>query len=331
MSVTLEDGRCFAADDGDTLLAGALRAGIGFPHECSAGSCGACRFDLLDGNIVDRWPEAPGLSARDRARGKRLACQSVLNGDCKIRVRTSSEYIPIHTPKRQQMVLESVNCLNFDTREFSFRGTQPAEFLPGQYALLTLPEIVRPRPYSMSNLPNEEGLWQFIIRRVPDGLATNALFDILTPGDAITIDGPYGSAWLREDSPREIVCIAGGSGLGPMLSIARGALRSTKPVPIHFYYGARTAEDICGRTELEEMSSADGTTMKYRVALSNPTAKWSGQTGFIHELVENEIGPKLANCEFYFAGPPAMVNAVQEMLMVRHQVPFTQLHYDRFF
>ena len=64
------------------------------------------------------------------------------------------------------------------------------------------------------------------IRRVRQGKGTGILFDSLSPGDEIGLDGPYGVAFLRANSPRDIVCVAGGSGLAPMLSITRGAVEA---------------------------------------------------------------------------------------------------------
>jgi len=62
------------------------------------------------------------------------------------------------------------------------------------------------------------------VRRVPGGQGSAVLFDALRPGDGIVLDGPYGMAWLRREAPRDILCLAGGSGLAPMISIARGAM-----------------------------------------------------------------------------------------------------------
>ena len=53
----------FVCDADDTLLRAAQRAGIGFPYECNVGSCGNCKFELIEGEVQTAWSEAPGLSA----------------------------------------------------------------------------------------------------------------------------------------------------------------------------------------------------------------------------------------------------------------------------
>lgn len=329
IEVRTEDGQSFSVDERDSILTAALRSGVGFPHECCVGGCGACRFELLAGSVVDLWPDAPGLSARDRARGKRLACQSLPAANCEIRVRTSSDHVPPIRPGRLPVTLEAVADITRDLREFTFRSKQAAQFLPGQFALLDVPNVRGLRAYSMSNLPNAEGVWQFIIRRVAGGQATHILFDEMRPGDNLELDGPYGSAWLREDSTRHIVCIAGGSGLAPVLSIARAAAIGRSDRSVRFFYGARSTADLCGEPQLAQLPGY-GERLHFRAAISDPDPQWTGPSGFIHELVEADLGSKLPEFDFYFAGPPAMITAVQELLVVRHRVPHNQIHFDRF-
>ena len=321
-NVQIEGGEAFAfpLNDEDTLLRAGLRAGAGLPHECSVGGCGACRFDLLEGEMERLWPEAPGLSERDRKRGKYLACQSRPLSDCVIKLRTADEYRPVVPARRRPATLVERRKLTADMAEFTFRTPGAAAFLPGQYALLYPQGVVGARAYSMSNLANADGIWQFVIRRTPNGRGSGALFD-LAVGDTLPLDGPYGHAYWRAESPREIVCIAGGSGLAPMLGIARAALPGT----VHFFDGARTSADLCGRARLPQAPS-----LAYHPVLSTPDATWTGATGFVHPEVVRTLAAPLDQYEYYFAGPPPMIEAVQTLLMVEHRVPYAQIHFDRF-
>ncbi len=139
---------------------------------------------------------------------------------------------------------------------------------------------------------------------------------------------------LREDCERDIICVAGGSGLAPMVSIARGASAAgvLKNRNLHFYYGARTPGDVCGQAFLEVLPEF-GNTLHFHPVVSMPetAAGWTGATGFVHQQVERDFGSRLAEYEFYFAGPPPMTQSLQEMLMLQYKVPFSQIHYDRFF
>ena len=327
--IEIEGGPAFAMSaQEDSLLRGALRAGIGFAHECSVGGCGACRFDLIEGEVQTLWADAPGLSERDRKRGKRLACQSRPLGDCRIRVRCDDANRPVVAPQRTQATLLMRRMVTGDIAEFTFAMPPAANFLPGQYALIYPPGVVGARAYSMSNLPEPGGRWRFMIRRMPGGQGSATLFDRVAVGDTLPVDGPYGHAYLRSGT-RDLVCIAGGSGLGPMLSIARGAMAESDPREVHFFLGMRTQADLAAMNELQAFA---GPRLHTHAVLSEPGAQppWNGATGFVHNEVERVLGAGLDRFDFYFAGPPKMVEAVQEMLMIRHRVPFDQIHFDRF-
>lgn len=329
-----KDGSVFVQAAEDSILRAALRAGVGLAYECNSGGCGGCKFELLEGEIETLWPDAPGLSERDRRRGRHLACQCRARGDITIAAPSAAEYVPPQLPRRQTAQLAMLRDITHDIREFRFVSDGTADFLPGQYAMLELPGVTGSRAYSMSNTPNGQREWHFQIRRVPHGQGTHALFDRLAVGDRVGLDGPYGMAWLRTGSPRDIVCVAGGSGLAPMLSIARGAVEAglLEQRRLHFFYGARTPRDVCGEELLAKLPGY-GERIRFIPVVSLPgdDAAWTGATGYVHDQLLPQLPERLAHYEFYFAGPPPMTTAVQELLMVGHQVPFEQIHFDRFF
>jgi toluene monooxygenase electron transfer component len=317
-------------EDDDTIMRSALRAGLGFPYECNVGSCGNCRFDLLEGEIEELRGDAPGLSDRDRERGRRLGCQARPLGDCSVKLRFMPQYVSHFPPVRQSAVLAAVRDITHDIREFRFRLDRPVPFLAGQYALLDLPDVKGNRAYSMAN--TDAGEWHFQIRRVPNGVATGKLFDALSVGDRIGIDGPYGMAYFREEAERDIICLAGGSGLSPMVSITRAAAASPRFAgrAIDFIYGGRTAQDICGEDMLAELPRF-GTHIRYHPVVSaSGDDSWDGHRGFVHEVAERLFSDRLRDCEVYFAGPPLMGQAIQKMLVDRG-VPAAQVHFDQFY
>jgi len=222
--------------------------------------------------------------------------------------------------------------LTHDLTEFCFQTPEPADFLPGQFALLHLPNVEGARAYSMSNLSTDGGTWNFIIRHVPKGRGTAVLFTQLKTGDQIKIDGPYGLAYLRPESPRDIVCIGGGSGLSPMVSIVRAAVRDPRLIDrkITFFYGARTPNDLC----IEELLARDPLMAERATvipAISTPTEGWQGEQGFIHEVMQKKLAAGFENYEFYCCGPPPMTDAIQRLLLLDKRVPAQQLHFDRFY
>jgi toluene monooxygenase electron transfer component len=334
-SIKLADGTEFRCAEDDTLLRAGLRAGLGFPYECNAGSCGTCKVDLVEGQVESLRPDAPGLGERDRAKGRVLACQAQPRSDCAIKVRLRPENVPAHRPARFKATLAGTRDLTHDMREFRFKAEEGSPgFLPGQYALFYLPGLEVPRTYSVANIDDGSGEWHFIVRRVATGKGTVTLFDKVQIGTTIELDGPYGIAYLRADSPRDIICIGGGSGLAPVLSIARGAVAEPKlaNVKIHVFYGARTTLDLCGDADLSTLPGY-GSRLTFEAVLSMPEQSpeaWTGPTGFVHDHVQKFIGERWGDFEYYFAGPPAMAEAVQRML-IEKRVPYPQVHFDSFY
>lgn len=333
-TIRIAQGPEYACAEDDTLLRAGLRAGLGFPYECNAGSCGTCKVELLEGSIDSLRPDAPGLAERDRAKNRVLACQARPTSDCAIKVRLRPENVPLNRPARFSTTLIGERELTHDMREFTFQADAGAPgFLPGQYALFYLPGLAVPRTYSMSNVDQGRGVWQFIVRRVPGGVGTVALFDKVPVGAKVTLDGPYGLAYLRTDSPRDLICIGGGSGLAPVLSIARGAIGEPALAgrKVHVFYGARSTRDLCGETELTTLPGFGERLFFHAVLSETQDAEgWKGPTGFVHDHARSFIGERWNEFEYYFAGPPAMAEAVQRML-IEKRVPFPQVHFDSFY
>jgi toluene monooxygenase electron transfer component len=326
----------FSCEPGDTLLRAALRSGIGFPYECNVGSCGNCKFELIEGSIANQWDGAPGLSEKDRLRKRALGCQSCPTSDVQIKLRPSDHYRPVHKPLRTTARMVSTRAITHDISEFVVELAQPMAFAPGQYALLQLPGVAGTRAYSMSSYSSAPTqMLEFQVRRVPQGKGSEVLFDQLTPGSSVQIDGPYGMAYLRENAPRDILCIAGGSGLAPMVSIARGAFDtpSLQAHKLHFVYGARMPQDLCGQ-DMVSVLPAWAQRGSYHAALSgvdpNQALPADALRGFVHEVVDQLYGAQLPSMEIYFAGPPLMAQALLKLLVER-KVPMEQVHFDQFY
>ncbi len=324
----------FDCPSDDTILRAGLRAGLGMAYECNVGSCGNCRFELLEGQVESLYPDAPGLQERDKQRNRHLGCQTRALGDCKIKVPLRDDYKALIIPARTHGEMTAIEAVTHDIREFRFRLDKPNRFLPGQYGLIGLPGVHGARAYSMCNVTSTGDEWHFQVKRVPHGKGTTALFERSKIGERVALDGPFGNAFLKEDAPRDILCVAGGSGLSPMISIARAMAASDKLKgrKLHFVYGGRATRDLAGENFLRELPGF-GTTIFYHAALSNagPDDGWTGRTGFVHDAARDIIGADaLPSYEIYFAGPPPMTEAVMRMA-IENKVPVAQLHYDRFY
>lgn len=325
----------FNCNPGDTISRAALRAQLGFPYACNVGSCGNCRFELLAGEVIHARENPPAWNERDLKRNRYLGCQAQPQGDCRIKLRLDQSYLTNTAPKALSGTLTEVVELTHDILEFRYQLNEPHAFLPGQYALISVPGVTGGRAYSMCNLAGDGAQWHFQIKKVPNGAATSVLFEQQDIGMKVELDGPYGTAYVRPESTRDILCLAGGSGLSPMISIARAKaqdpqLQSRK---LTFVFGGRTGRDICGEDILKELPGY-GSHIDFHAAISNPDeddGSWQGPVGYIHQLAQTVLGDaEIAQREIYFAGPPAMAQAIRQLLL-ELKVPSEQVHFDEFY
>ena len=323
--------KSFECPEDDTILRAALRSGLGMAYECNVGSCGNCQFELIEGEVTSLYPDAPGLNERMRQRKRHLGCQSQPRSNCKIKFPMRDDYKAKILPVRTHGVLAHMHDLTHDIREFRFRLDAANPFLPGQYGLIGVEGVNGARAYSFCNVTDVGDEWHFQIKRMPNGACSGALFDTLRTGARVALDGPYGNAYLREDSPRDLLCIAGGSGLSPMISITRAFAASEKLAgrKLHFVYGGRSMRDLAGEDILRELPGF-GTRIFYHAALSMAEPEWKGLTGFVHDAAKHLVDGNLAHYEIYYAGPPPMTEAITKMA-IEHRAPAAQLHFDRFY
>lgn len=318
----------FTCTEGDTVLRAALRAGIPATYECNSGGCGSCKFTLTDGEVRQVQEAPAGLTERDRRKGRLLACQSVPTSDCTVALLVDPVDAGLPVPVRRHGEIVEARMLTHDLRELTVAIDAP--FLPGQFAMLRRPGGDE-RAYSMSNVRGD-GVWQFQIKRVPGGGESGAFVDGLGVGDRVDVDGPYGHAHLKPTG-RDVVCIAGGSGLAPMVSIARGlaATPGAGDRRLHFFYGGRAARDLCAAEFVAEVAPHLAEVTLVDVISDEAPPDWAGARGFVHEALATADLPDLAARDIYVAGPPPMTDAVVRLLALELRVPVDQIHYDRFF
>ncbi|MFG1478788.1 2Fe-2S iron-sulfur cluster binding domain-containing protein [Xanthobacter sp. V4C-4] len=323
--ITLDDGAAFDCAAGETLLRAGLRAGFGMPYECNAGGCGTCKVDVVSGAVEDLWPQAPGLSDRDRRKGRVLACQSRPRGDCAVKVRQDPACVPPVPPARRRAVLDGGADVTHDIRAFRFRAEGAADFLPGQYVMLALPDGLE-RAYSLANLPNPAGVFEVMVRRVPGGRMTERLF--AAPPAEVSLDGPFGLAHLRP-SARDIVCLAGGSGLAPMLSIARAVAAQETPRRVVFFHGGRAGADVMDVARLDALTGL-GARLTYVPVVSGERVRGLAH-GLVHEVAAAWLAGSIDTFDYYCAGPPPMMQALETLLVREAGLPAGRVRFDRFF
>ena len=179
----------------------------------------------------------------------------------------------------------------------------------------------------MASLPDQPTL-EFHVRQVPRGQASGYAFTNLRVGAEVTVSGPLGNAYLRENHRGPLLALAGGSGLAPIKCIVEAALRADPARPIQCYVGVRDERDVYLETHLRELAQRHPN-FRVEIVLSQPSAPTSRRTGTVSEAVSLDfVG--LDGFKAYVAGPPAMVESAQREL-VSKGLATRDIHADAFY
>ncbi len=324
----LPSGHQFDVTDGESVLDAARRAGYALPYSCLSGLCGSCRAHVLEGRCRHD-SEVRALSAAERARGDVLLCQAHPETDLTIAVREVPSVADL--PRRMLSVkLVERDLLADDVLRLRFKPPkgEPLRWLAGQYLDVLLPEGKR-RAFSIANAPEDAGLIELHVRRVPGGGFTQQLFDAWPLGSLLRIEGPLGTFVPREDSERPMIFMAGGTGFAPIKAIIEHFLHLGSARPIHLYWGARQPQDLYLPTLPQQWSNRHPA-FTYTPVLSDaePALEGAYRSGAVHEAVLADF-PDLAEFDLYMSGPPAMIEAARHRFMAAG-LPEDRLYYDSF-
>jgi glycine betaine catabolism B len=181
-------------------------------------------------------------------------------------------------------------------------------FLSGQYIALFLDVngVRTSRPYSLSSPPNQTGYYDITVRRVEAGRASNYLLDEVRRGDIIECSGPSGHFYFNPVfHDATMVCIAGGSGVTPFMSMIREVVQCGLDRTLYLFYGNKTLNEAIFHDELSAISGRFGTII-YVPVIEDPAVGYDGATGLMTgDLIGKTIGDP-AQKTFYLCGPKGM-------------------------
>ncbi len=309
------DNRIVTVRAGETLLDAGLREGITLPFDCRNGGCGQCKATLAYGRI-DYGSYQPGtLTEAERAAGKMLTCSATALGDVEI------EYVPAKAPgafaaRTWNSVVESLDRLSPDVMRVILRleGNERIAFYAGQYINVLLEDGAK-RSFSFATAPHVNDRVELHIRRIAGGRFTTHVFERMQPGDRLRFEGPLGSFFLREDSDKPIIFVAGSTGFAPVKSMLEYAFAAGMPRQMLLYWGVRRAEDLyLGELPRQWERSHPG--FRFVPVLSEPDEGWGGRRGLVHEAILADF-PDLAGYQVYACGSAAMVEAAHPAFRAR--------------
>lgn len=294
--------RVIRVQPGANLLQALQAAQVPMSYSCMAGRCGTCRCRVLDGEVMEGGSEQQRLVDGDESFV--LACQTYVTEPCTIEIPEPDEVV-VHPARIVKATVAAIEDMTHDIKRLVLRPAKPLEFSPGQYMQLQFtPEHAR--PYSMAGLTGD-GLFEFHVRLVPDGRVTGYIAHELEVGDAVKVSGPLGSAYLRRKHEGPMLCVAGGTGLAPILSILRGAIAQGMTNPIHLYFGVRSPRDVYGMPWLEQLKR-DHPRLNVHVVVSSGGNPATHRVGLVTDAIEQDHGD-MSEWRAYLCGSPPMVEA----------------------
>jgi toluene monooxygenase electron transfer component len=298
---------------------------------------------LVTGEIRDAWPEAPGKKSFRSSAGEFLTCQCIAAGEVALEVpkavtRAGAKDI---LPAAFSGVLHAPRTLAPDVMSFGIHLDRACAFDAGQFVLVRAPGHTGFRAYSMCNYGSALERLDFVIKRKAAGGFSEWLFAGGREGEQLEVFGPLGRATLEATAAKNIVCIAGGSGIAGMMSIlaCADARRYFEAHRGWVFFGVRTLADAFLLRELSELGRRWPESLNITVALSHEAVperaggEWPALQfahGFVHEAARDAMKGNYANLRAYIAGPPPAVEAALRMLLVEGKLPASEIRYDKF-
>jgi ferredoxin-NADP reductase len=230
-------------------------------------------------------------------------------------------------PKEMKLKVVEIIEETGSTKTFRFKrvdGSLPP-FRPGQYVNLfvDVDGVLTSRPYSISSSPGEK-TFDLTIQQKPGGFVTRYLLNELQVGDELKSTGPQGHFYYEPlTDGKDLVLLAGGSGITPFMSMIRTLLNEDDVPEIQLIYGSRIPEDVIFGENLSTLAN-DHASFDYSLVISEPPEGYSGLCGFLDaKLVHDQVG-EVEGKTFYICGPNVMydfcLKALDELGVPPHKV-----------
>lgn len=322
-------GHTFTVEDNETVLEAALRHGLMLPYSCRNGACGSCKGRVLAGEVDLGEYEGRALSEEERRAGKALFCRARPRSDLVIEAKeigVAKDIVIKILPCRVVRMGRAAHDVMI--LALKLPQSERLQYLPGQYIDILLRDGTR-RSFSIANAPHTGSNLELHIRHVPGGVFSGHVFTKMKEKDLLRFRGPLGTFFLRDESDRPAILIAGGTGFAPIKAILEHAFAKGVKRPLHLYWGVRARRDLY-MPELPAAWAQEHANFRYTAVLSEPLPedRWGGRTGFVHEAVLQDY-PELGQYEVYASGPPAMIDAIKQTFK-EHGLADDRLFYDSF-
>jgi CDP-4-dehydro-6-deoxyglucose reductase len=323
-------GHHFTCEADETVLAAAIRAGIGLPYGCKNGACSSCKGKVVAGAVEHKPHQQRALTEQEKLQGFSLFCCAIPDTDLVIEAREvggSSEYPVRKMPSRVASVTKAAPDVAIITLQLP--ANEALAYRAGQYIEFMLKDGKR-RAYSIANAPSLDKPLELHIRHLPGGVFTDHVFSTMKERDILRFEGPLGTFFLREESAKPIVLLASGTGFAPVKALVEHMIHLQSARPVSLYWGGRRPQDLYMHALCEQWA-ATLPNFRYVPVISDalPEDDWQGRTGFVHAAVLQDL-PDLSNHQVYACGAPVMVDAARRDYVAVGRLPAEEFYADAF-
>ena len=330
-TVTLQPGGLqFQVEDGEAVLAAALRQGYILPYGCRNGACGSCKGKIVSGSVDYGVYQHKVLTEEEKAQGKALFCQAKPLSDLVLEARTIGAAKDIQIRKLPCRV-QKLDRMTDDVMVLHLKlpANEKLVFLAGQYIEFLLKDGAR-RSFSMANPPHDAELIQLHVRHVAGGQFTDHVFNKMKERDILRCEGPMGTFFLREESEKPIVFVASGTGFAPIKAVIEHMFHKGIARPMTLYWGGRRPKDLY-MNELAASWATQHAGFKYVPVISEALSEdnWSGRSGFVHRATMHDF-PDLSGHQVYACGVPIMVDSAKRDFIAQCRLPEDEFYADIF-
>ncbi|MGO9132686.1 MAG: 2Fe-2S iron-sulfur cluster-binding protein [Methylovirgula sp.] len=344
INVQSKAGECgFVCGEDETLLLAGLRQGLSLPYECATGTCGSCRARLMEGEVEILWNEAPALAKLKRDKGDILLCQARPHSDCTVRIPANVAAAPEASgaPAYRKGRIVDLKRLTHDVIHFELLLSSPIAFKPGQFVVVESKDVPGRRAYSMVNYQIGAQRIALVVKRKPGGGFSNWLFDQNVEGQELDVFGPLGQATFAAEEGKDIICIAGGSGIAGMMSILECATAAHyfDDHKGYVFFGVRSPADAFYVDELSRHVAAGKGGLEVTLAFSHEAMAASRHesfpglnlaSGMVHEVAAQTMAGRYSDMIGYIAGPVPMVDGAIRMLVTQGGLGPDRIRFDKF-
>lgn len=323
-------GHGFTVENDETILDAGLREGFALPYGCRNGACGSCKGAVLEGRVDYGSYQPSALTPQERARGLALFCRAKPLSDLVIEVKEigAAKDIVVKTlPCRVEKLERAADDVMIV--KLKLPANERLQFLAGQYIDILLKDGKR-RSYSLANPPHDDALLELHIRRVPGGLFSEQVFSTLKERDILRLKGPLGSFFIREDSDKPMIFVAGGTGFAPIKAMLEHAFAAHLDRQMVLYWGVRGRKDLY-MGDLPLAWEREHANFSFIPVLSAPEAadSWAGRSGLVTDAVLADF-TDLAGYEVYACGAPVMVDTARARFTAERGLPEDAFYADAF-